>query len=324
MKKSRCLVALALVMCLSVSPVAALATIQAEDTVQEISSITTEMRITSVDAPSQWAEQLVSAAIANNLVPQQLQSNYTQQATRAEFAALAVTVYETATGSEIAQRKTFDDTTDINVEKAAAIGVVSGVGNNLFSPNAELTSEQAAVMLAQLAQALDNPLPVQAPTFSDAAHISPWAAGPVGQVQAAGIIGGVGNNIFAPQSAFTREQSIVTMFRLYDVVQGYSYDEQDISATTVALEGSYRWQADSDSGMITCTYTFDSDGTVLFSQEHSQAEAATQTASGTYVFQGDALVTTTGHDYDGITYDAATGTIIVRGSFGTRVFEYIG
>ena len=36
-----------------------------------------------------------------------------------------------------------------------------------------------------------------------------------GKVQAAGIMSGVGDNTFSPQEPYTREQSIVTLMRLY-------------------------------------------------------------------------------------------------------------
>lgn len=173
----------------------------------------------TTDKPSTWATEQVIAAINNSLVPQALQSQYTQATTRAEFAALAVTLYEQVTGTTITERKTFDDTSDINVEKAAAIGIVSGVGDNKFDPNAGLTREQAAVMLSRLADAIGKPLDKQAATFADNDSIATWAIAEVGQIQAAGIMSGVGENTFAPQSAYTREQSIVTIMRLYEVLK---------------------------------------------------------------------------------------------------------
>ncbi len=175
--------------------------------------------VLDLTSASSWAQEGITNAVAANLVPQNLQSAYPQATTRAEFAALAVALYEQVKGAEITERKTFDDTSDINVEKAAAIGIVSGVGNNKFNPNVGLTREQAAVMLARLADAVGKPLAKQAATFNDNGSIATWAIEQVGQIQAAGIMSGVGNNTFAPQGAYTREQSIVTILRLYDVVK---------------------------------------------------------------------------------------------------------
>lgn len=170
------------------------------------------------DKTSTWAETEVGAAIAAGLVPPALQAKYTQAITRAEYCALAVLLYEKYMGEEITGRKTFDDTDDVNVEKLAAVGVVSGVGNNLFDPHEGLTREQAAAMLSRLADAVGKPLPKQTAKFFDYFGISEWARESVGQVQAAGIMGGVGDDLFAPKWAYTREQSIITMIRLWNVV----------------------------------------------------------------------------------------------------------
>jgi len=170
------------------------------------------------DSLSSWAVEQVNTAISEGLVPQNLRSNYTQATTRLEFATLAVVLYEKLQG-EVTGRRTFVDTNDVNVQKAASIGIVAGVGDNRFDPDGTLTREQAAVMLSRLADALEKPLPRQAATFADNTQISSWATEGVGHVQAGGIMSGVGNNTFAPQNPYTREQSIVTILRLYDVVK---------------------------------------------------------------------------------------------------------
>ena len=74
----------------------------------------------------------------------------------------------------------------------------------------------AAVMLSLLSDTMGVPFPVQAPTFADNASMSDWAVEGVGRVQAAGIMSGVGNNQFAPQGEYTREQSIITALRTSD------------------------------------------------------------------------------------------------------------
>ena len=170
------------------------------------------------NTPSPWAQQQVDAAIAENLVPQNLRSNFTQPITRAEFSALAVTLYERVAG-EITGRVTFTDTNDANVEKMAYLGVVSGVGDNMFNPNATLTREQAAVMLSRLSDAINRPFasirPGMSLPFADRTNVASWAYDSVFRVYTAGIMSGVGDNNFAPQQSYTREQSIVTMLRVF-------------------------------------------------------------------------------------------------------------
>jgi hypothetical protein len=166
---------------------------------------------------SAWAHEGITNAIELGLVPQNLQSDYTQATTRAEFTALAVALYETVMEREITGRVTFNDTNDVNVQKMAYLGVVTGVGDDNFAPNNQLTREQAATMLSRLMAAMDSPRPDVAPTFADNASISEWAFEAVGHMQATGIMGGVGNNNFDPHGDYTREQSIITILRLFDV-----------------------------------------------------------------------------------------------------------
>ena len=172
----------------------------------------------NLNTASTWARDGISQAFELGLIPQALQNNYTANTTRAEFSALAVYLYETVTGRTLVGRTHFNDTTDINVQKMGYLGVVTGVGGGNFAPNDTITREQAAVMIARLANAIGQPLQLVNATFADNGYISSWALEGVGQVQGVGIMGGVGNNIFAPRGLYTREQSIITMLRLFDLL----------------------------------------------------------------------------------------------------------
>ena len=169
------------------------------------------------NTPSGWAAEQVNAAISAGIVPDTLQSGYQQPITRAEFCALAVELYETVKGTEITQRTTFTDTDDVNVQKMGALEVVTGVGGGRFEPNGTLTREQAATMLARLAAAMGSPMAAQTPAFADNASISTWAFDAVGQVLGGGVMSGGSNNMFLPKESYTREQSILTMMRMYNL-----------------------------------------------------------------------------------------------------------
>ena len=172
----------------------------------------------AADQPSSWAAGQVDEAVSAGIVPESLRSAYTQSITRAEFCALATRLYETVKGTAIAERVTFTDTADENVEKMAALGVVTGTGDGAFDPGGLLTREQAATMLARLSDAVGAPLPAGSPSFPDAASISSWASEAVGRVQAGGIMSGTDTGAFDPAGPYTREQSILTMLRLYHTV----------------------------------------------------------------------------------------------------------
>ena len=188
-----------------------------------------EKDIVTVEWPSIWAHAEVMDAIMFDLVPENFQCKYTQATTRAEYAALATCLYEKVTGDEIQlteeEKAPFTDTTDLNVAKMYKVKVVNGMGDGTFAPKEKLTREQAATMLSRLAAALEKPLAAGEPAFADNASISGWAYAAVGQVQEAGIMKGVEDNLFAPQRDYTREQSILTMDRLFNLV---AWDNEEV------------------------------------------------------------------------------------------------
>ncbi|MCL2099437.1 MAG: RCC1 domain-containing protein [Oscillospiraceae bacterium] len=166
--------------------------------------------------PSSWAASQVDAAIAAGIVPANLQSRYTQPATRAEVSALAVALYEKAMNRAITERVTFNDTTDINVQKAAAIRVMSAPRAGYFMPNDNITREDSATALVRLASAIGKPLPAAAPNFPDNSRIGSWARDAVGQVAAVRFMTAVPGGNFNPKANFTIEECIVAMWRLYN------------------------------------------------------------------------------------------------------------
>ena len=164
--------------------------------------------------PSSWAEESVNRAISDGYVEAALQKKYSVPITRAEFCSLAAQFYEKKRNIPIEGRKTFADTSDENAEKMAYLGVVNGVDENNFVPDAYLTREMAAVILTNLAAAMEIPVEPAEPAFADNDSISWWALSGAGTAQSKGIMGGIGDNIFSPQGYYTREQSILTVARL--------------------------------------------------------------------------------------------------------------
>jgi hypothetical protein len=186
------------------------------------------------NTPSSWAAGTVNSAIAYGLVPEEVQGRYQDNITREEFAILLDELcndYSGGKGSFIFWKNynwdeydsdghPFTDTQNFAVKRMYSAGIMSGIGNGKFGPNELLTREQAATMINNLFDFCSKSLPASAPTFADSGSISSWAKDAVGKVQAAGIMSGVGYNQFAPKDNYTREQSIVTAFRAYEVLLG--------------------------------------------------------------------------------------------------------
>ena len=192
-----------------------------------------------LDIASEWATDCITRAHELGLIPFRLFAfptftNYTLSITRSEFSALAVTLYETMTGEEIAGRMDFNDTTDINVQKLGYLGIVTGIGNGNFAPDSHLTREQAAVILMRLLSEIQDATPYFLPEldmlhlsdiFVDYALVSSWAVWPVSFIHGMGIMSGVGSDMFAPQEQYSREQAIVTMVRVFDEVNPWIFGD---------------------------------------------------------------------------------------------------
>ena len=171
---------------------------------------------------SEWANEELEKADAMGLIPDCLDgADLTADITRAEFAAVAVKVYEALSGTAAIPivNNPFTDCNDVEVLKAYNIGAVNGTSATTYDPDALLNREQAATMLTRvfkkitlagwtLATDSQFTLPYTKPAaFADDKDISDWAKDSVYFMAANGIINGVGNNKFAPKNVTTEEQA---------------------------------------------------------------------------------------------------------------------
>ena len=99
------------------------------------------------------------------------------------------------------------------VSWAAQNGIVSGIGDNLFAPDNDITREQMAVILFNYAKSTGIELSFvrDVVPFADAEEISSWAIEALDAMYAAGILSGKGDGIFDPKSTATRAE-VATMF----------------------------------------------------------------------------------------------------------------
>lgn len=171
-----------------------------------------------VEKPSSWAVNEVNEAIELGFVPEDMQMKYSQGCTRAEFCEIAVLMYEDLTGEVIKKTATFTDTNDINVEKMAGLGIVTGVGNNKFSPTRSINRQEAALLLTNFMKVYGAKISTKATTFADKKSIASWALAAVGNLQANKIMNGTSPTRFSPLTSYTREQSMLSFLRMYKVI----------------------------------------------------------------------------------------------------------
>ena len=98
-------------------------------------------------------------------------------------------------------------------------GIANGVGDNLFTPNAQITREQMVVMLYNYCQQKGIELPVvNDGSFADADLISAWAEEAVGAMYGAGILNAKGEGMFDPQGTAPRAEVAMMFMNFLDAI----------------------------------------------------------------------------------------------------------
>lgn len=175
----------------------------------------------------------------NALVPTALwNKDLTKNVTRAEFAAVAVNLYENLSGEKVTVQidNPFTDTSNDDIIKAYQLGITNGSSATTFTPYSSISRQDMATMLTRVYKKLYIPgwtlesdggykLDYTMPQlFLDDGRIAGYARDSVYYMAAQSILKG-SDGYFYPVAATdedtvgnaTREQAIITSIRYYSV-----------------------------------------------------------------------------------------------------------
>lgn len=178
---------------------------------------------------SPWAVAELERAWEAGVFPEEIdpyRDDCTRGMIRAEFAAITVRLYETL-GGNLHQSQSFQqlhphpftdiDNYDYDIREAYGLGFVYGVDKEHFDPNGTLTREQAAAMLGRVYEKFHGPVPyAEATLFADDRKISAYAINAVDLLARNGVVGGVGNNEFAPKKTLTVQEAVIMALRMLE------------------------------------------------------------------------------------------------------------
>jgi len=126
---------------------------------------------------------------------------------------MIVTVLWRLAGEPNAGNSSFSDIpTGAYYEKATAwaaqMGIVNGIGDNKFAPDANITRQDLCVILYNYSSKMNISInqTLQNVTFADADKIADYATNAVSNVARAGIVNGKGDGIFDPRANATRAE----------------------------------------------------------------------------------------------------------------------
>ncbi|MDR1530949.1 MAG: S-layer homology domain-containing protein [Clostridiales bacterium] len=108
------------------------------------------------------------------------------------------------------------------IEWGLELGIVAGVGENRFAPEADISRQDLAVILKRFADATDLQLPEKRPytDFTDEAECADYARAAIEALFKAGVINGRENGRFDPKGSATRAEAAAMLHRFADMAKG--------------------------------------------------------------------------------------------------------
>lgn len=172
--------------------------------------------------PSWWAQTDVNEAIESGIVPDDLQTGYTESLSRAGFTHLAIAYLAKLQGltpDKLEDGGTpFSDTNDPYVTAAYNRGIINGRGDGSFAPDNSITRQEAAKILINTQAAYLGKTPTgtgELISYTDNASIADWAREYVELATRMQIMKGMEDGSFSPDGTYTTEQAIITFIRLF-------------------------------------------------------------------------------------------------------------
>ena len=179
-----------------------------------------------------WAQSFAREAASKSLLPYEFTNSYSENITREQFCVLLgnlIAVRDNYTTLEAYMadnggaylKNYFEDCNgvDNSVNILYALGIVNGRDETHFDPYGTITREEAATLLAKVAERYIWVGTETQLAYDDTASISPWAKFYVTWANEYGIMTGITETEFSPQGNYTVEQAVATVIRLYNLIQ---------------------------------------------------------------------------------------------------------
>ncbi len=168
----------------------------------------------ALDVQGHWAEKQISDWLIKGLAKGYRDGTFKPDSsiTRAEFVTLA----NNAFGYTVVKEINYSDVSSSDwfakeIAKAAGTGYLSGYGDGTIRPEARVSRQEVASMLARILKLGTAANSNAASKFNDAKIISEWSRGAVGAITAAGYMLGYPDGTFQPEKEITRAEAVVAL-----------------------------------------------------------------------------------------------------------------
>ncbi|NUU60761.1 S-layer homology domain-containing protein [Paenibacillus agri] len=171
------------------------------------------------DTGSHWAAAAIQKAVAAGFVNGYDDNTFrpNKDVNRAEFITMLARALQLPENSDSVTFKDMDKIpawAKSYVAQAVSKGIISGYNDGSFRPEQKLTRAELTVMIVRsLGITVD---PKAKLTFADAKDVPAWAAPYIAAAANEGLVGGVGQNQFAPNRTATRAEAVTIILNLLD------------------------------------------------------------------------------------------------------------
>ena len=195
---------------------------------------------------SNWAQEGVAAAQEAGLIPSTLETrSATGAITRAEFCGIAVNAYKAVSGKAVfaSGKKPFRDCDDPNVVAAYELGLISGRGDGVFDPDAEIERQDLCMMLYNILNTAGIDAPAIAgdacvEDYPDVSEINDYAVDAMITMVDYTVVNGITiagqPATLSPSSTATREQALIMATRFCSAFEDASDHTSDTSSDTTS------------------------------------------------------------------------------------------
>ena len=163
---------------------------------------------------SDWAKGEIALSYAAGIMTKNIANNYQSDITRQEFCEMVVNMLPA--NLEAVRSAAFVDCDNDAVDYAYSVGVVNGISDNAFAPEAKATREEMATMLYRAYKLIaPEAKPAAIGEFPDKSLISDWATEAVSFMSECEIMKGDDRGNIMPNKNTTREEAILLAYRAY-------------------------------------------------------------------------------------------------------------
>jgi hypothetical protein len=177
---------------------------------------------------SYWGFEYIDILVSKHIINGMTDTTFNPKGelTRAQFSKLIATALNLKSEN---YNGTFSDVADSMwytpyIEAVYKAGIVNGIGNNKFDPNAKITREQMAVMIMNAysyskSESIDEIANDANISFTDFESSSDWAKTSIKAANALGIINGMDEYTFAPFKTSQRDQAAKVIYVLLELLE---------------------------------------------------------------------------------------------------------